>query len=158
PWGRSVESAEDACQAAEEIGFPVALKPRYGNQGRGVVTNLRCREQVAQAYKTAQKVSPHVIVENHLSGRDYRLLVVGGRLAAAALREPAQVIGDGVRTIQQLIDDANRDPSRSDGHATALSLIKIDEIASALLAEQGLTPESVPPQGVKVLIRRNANL
>src|SRR5262249_44356547 len=80
------------------------------------------------------------------------------RLAAAALREPAHVIGDGLSTIQQLIEEANRDPRRSDGHGTALSFIKIDDIASALLAEQSLTVNSVPPQGVRVLIRRNANL
>ena len=157
-WGRTVESAEDACRTAEQIGFPVALKPRYGNQGRGVITNLRSSEQVAQAYEAARKISPYLIVENHLPGRDYRLLVVGERLAAAALREPAHVIGDGLRTIQQLIDEANRDPRRSDGHATALSFIKIDDIAGALLAEQGMTVESVPQPGVKVLIRRNANL
>jgi cyanophycin synthetase len=158
PDGRPVSSAEDAWAAAEEIGPPVVIKPQYGNQGRGVATNLTSREQIHKAYAAAREISTYIVVEKYVPGLDHRLLVVGGKLAAAALREPAHVVGDGQATIAELIALANRDPRRSDGHATALSWIKIDAIGREVLAEQGFAAESVPPAGVRVLIRRNANL
>ena len=97
PWGRSVTSADDAWAAAEELGLPVVVKPgQYGNQGRGVSTNLSTREQVVAAYESAEKVSGHLMVENYLPGHDHRLLVVGGKLVAASLQELAHVVGDGV--------------------------------------------------------------
>jgi cyanophycin synthetase len=158
PEGRVVTSAEDACVAAKELNRPVVVKPQFGNHGRGVATNLTTREQVTGAYEAAIQEGDSVLVETYAAGDDYRLLVVGDRLAAAARRDPAQVVGDGLSTIRQLVDEANRDPRRSDGHATSLSLIKFDAIALAVLAEQGCTPDAVPPAGMKVLIRRNGNL
>jgi cyanophycin synthetase len=158
PIGRPVASSEDAWQAAQEIGLPVVVKPRYGNQGRGVATNLATREQVIAAWEAAREESQHVLVESFASGHDHRLLVIGGKLVAAALREPAHVVGDGQNSIASLIEIVNRDPRRSDGHATSLSFIKLDAVALAVLAEQGLTPESVPASGRKVMIRRNGNL
>jgi cyanophycin synthetase len=86
------------------------------------------------------------------------MLVVGGKLVAAARREPANVIGDGQSTVQKLIDKVNEDPRRSDGHSTSLSLIKIDAVALGVLLAQGMTPDTIPPVGKKVLVRRNANL
>jgi cyanophycin synthetase len=158
PDGRPVESADDAWEAAEDIGLPVVVKPQYGNHGRGVATNLTTRDQVVRAYAAAREEGPSVLVERYIPGVDYRLLVIGDRLVAAALREPAHVIGDGNSTIIQLIAQANTDPRRSDGHATALSYIKLDPVALGVLAEQGYTPEAIPPAGVRVLIRRNGNL
>jgi len=158
PEGCSVESAEEAWEAAEDIGLPVVVKPQYGNHGRGVATNLQTREQVVAAYNAAREEGRSIIVERHAPGDDYRMLVVGGKLVAAARREPAHVIGDGQSTVQKLIDKVNEDPRRSDGHATSLSLIKIDTVALGVLLEQGMTPDTIPPVGKKVLIRRNANL
>jgi len=158
PEGRSVSDAEDAWDAALEIGSPVVVKPQYGNQGRGVTTNLTTREQVMAAYEAAQAEGRAILVERYAPGADYRLLVIGGQFVAASRRESAQVIGDGRSTIRQLIDVVNSDPRRSDDHATALTKIKLEAIALATLAEQGFTPDSVPAEGIRVLIRRNANL
>jgi cyanophycin synthetase len=158
PDGRPVTGAEDAWQAAEEVGLPVVVKPQYGNQGRGVATNLITREQVLHAYEAARQESSYVLVERFVPGADHRLLVVGDRVVAAALREPAQVIGDGRLTVAELVAEVNKDPRRSDGHATVLSWIKLDAVGLAVLAEQGYTPVSVPPPGTRVLIRRNGNL
>jgi cyanophycin synthetase len=158
PWGRPVASADDAWAAAEEVGLPVVVKPQYGNQGRGVATDLHTREQVMAAYEAARQESEFIVVETHLQGSDYRLLVVGDTLAAASLREPAHVVGNGRSTIQELIAETNKDPRRSDGHATPLSFLKIDAVATQVLAEQGFTADSIPGPGAKVLIRRNANL
>ena len=142
--GRPVKDADDAWEAAEDIGVPVVVKPQDGNQGRGVATNLTTREQVVTAYEAARKEGESVIVEKFAPGHDYRLLVVGDRVVAAARREPAQVVGDGVHTVAQLVEQANADPRRGEHHATVLSKIKLDAIALAVLADQGLTPDSVP--------------
>jgi cyanophycin synthetase len=158
PNGRPVDDAEDAWEAAQEIGLPVVVKPQYGNQGRGVATNLTTREQVVLAYANAKEQGNSIIVERYMPGDDYRVLVIGDRVVAAARREPANVTGDGHSTIRQLVDMVNSDPRRSDDHATALTKIKLEEIAISVLAEQGLSPNSVPTAGRKVLIRRNANL
>ncbi|MBI1915875.1 MAG: cyanophycin synthetase [Planctomycetes bacterium] len=158
PEGRPVSSAEDAWEAAEELGLPVVVKPQFGNHGRGVATNLTTREQVQKAYLAALEEDEHVLVETYAPGADHRLLVIGDRLVAAALREPAQVVGDGRSTITELVAEVNRDPRRSDGHATVLSFIKLDAVSLSVLAEQGYAPDSVPSQGQRVLIRRNGNL
>jgi cyanophycin synthetase len=158
PKGRPVTSAEDAWAAACEIGGPVVIKPRDGNQGKGVAANVESREEVLAGYAAAHEVSENVMVEQYLRGQDYRLLVIGNRLVAAARREPPYVIGDGEHTILELVEEVNRDPRRSDGHATSLSKIRLDEIAHVTLAHQGLDAGSVPRKGARVLLRNNANL
>jgi cyanophycin synthetase len=158
PEGRPVVSVEDAWEVAEDIGGPVVVKPRYGNHGRGVTTNLSSREQVAAAYMLAREESRHIVVERFATGFDYRLLVVGGKLIAAARREPAQVVGDGVHTVTQLIEEVNRDPRRGDDHATVLTKIVLDPIALTTLTEQGVGPDSISAAGQIVVVRRNANL
>ena len=138
--------------------MPVVVKPQDGNQGRGVATNLSTRQQVVAAYAAARKEGESVLVEKFALGHDYRLLVVGDRVVAAARREPASVLGDGVHSVAQLVELANADPRRGEHHATVLSKIKLDAIAEAVLADQGFTPHATPPAGCVVLIRRNANL
>jgi len=112
PWGRPVESAEDAWKAAAEMGLPVVVKPQYGNHGRGVATNLTTREQVERAYAAAREEGSSIMVEQFIQGDDYRLLVIGGRLVAAALREPANVIGNGKSTITQLVTELDQGSQR----------------------------------------------
>lgn len=158
PDGRPAVDADDAWEAAREIDAPVVVKPRFGNQGRGVATNLTTRAQVTAAFANALEQGDEVVVERYAPGADYRVLVVGGKVVAASRREPAQVVGDGVRTIAQLVEEVNKDPRRADHHATALSKIVLDPIANAVLDDQGFTPDSVPAAGQTVLIRRNANL
>jgi cyanophycin synthetase len=158
PRGRTADSAEDAWAAAQELGGPVVVKPRDGSQGRGVAVNIETREQVVAAYAAAADISRDVIVERYIPGHDFRLLVVGDTLVAAARRDPPQVSGDGVHTVRELVDQVNADPLRGDGHATALTKIRIDDIALATLAKQGLQVDSVPPAGARVVLRNNANL
>ncbi len=158
PHGRSVADAEDAWKVACDIGGPVVLKPRDGNQGKGVAVNVKTREEVLAAFAAAQAISSEVLVEHYITGHDYRLLVVGNRLVAAARRAPPEVIGDGWHDIIKLIEQVNSDPRRGDGHATSLTRIRLDDIARATLAKQGYTVKSIPPKGVPVVLRNNANL
>ncbi len=158
PLGRPVDDANDAWQAAQAIGGPVVVKPRDGNQGKGVTVNIQTQEQVEAAYQNARQYRDDVMVERYLPGTDYRLLVVGKQLVAAARRDPPLVIGDGTNTVQRLVEIVNADPLRGDGHATALTKIRFDDIAVDRLREQGLTPQSVPSKGQRVVLRNNANL
>jgi cyanophycin synthetase len=158
PLGRPVTDVEDAWKVAEEVGLPVVVKPQDGNQGKGVVVNITTREQLEAAYKTASEFGDEIMVERFLPGHDFRLLVVGNQLVAAARREPPQVLGDGLHTISQLVDIVNQDPRRGSGHGTALTKVRLDDIAVARIAAEGLTPESVPAQGQRVVLRNNANL
>jgi len=136
----------------------VVVKPQDGNQGKGVAVNLVSREQIEAAYTIAFQVSDEVLVERYIPGHDYRLLVVGNKLIAAARRDPPLVVGDGVHDIRGLVERVNSDPRRGEGHATSLTRIRLDEVALARLASGGLTPESVPPKGSRVVLRNNANL
>jgi len=158
PKGRPVADAEDAWAAACELGGPIVIKPRDGHQGKGVAANVESREDVLAAYTAAHEVSPNVMVERYLSGQDYRLLVIGDRLVAAARREPPHVIGDGERSIRELVEEVNSDPQRGSGHATTLTKIRLDDIALATLAHHDLNVDSVPRRGARVLLRNNANL
>ena len=157
PTGRPVDSIDDAWAAALEIGLPVVVKPQDGNQGKGVTVNVASREHLEIAYKAADEIG-QVMVEKFLPGSDYRLLVIGDKLVAAARRDPPNVIGDGVQTVRQLVAKVNEDPKRGDGHATSLTKIRLDDIAIARLALQDLSPDSVPPKGQRVILRNNANL
>jgi cyanophycin synthetase len=157
-YGRTVADAEDAWTAALEIGVPVVVKPRDGNQGKGVAVNIETREQVLAAYAAASEISSDVMVERYIPGYDFRLLVVGKKLVAAARRDPPQVIGDGVHSIRELVEQVNSNPQRSTGHATSLTKIRFDDIALATLANHAYTADSVPPQGARVILRNNANL
>ncbi len=158
PLGRPVDDADEAWRAACEIGVPVVVKPRDGNQGKGVAVGLNTRGEVRAAWKVASDYGGEVIVEKYLPGQDFRMLVVGDRLVAAARRDPPLVVGDGVHTIRELVDQVNADPLRGDGHGTVLTRIPLDDIALAKLARDGYTPESVPAAGTRVVLRNNGNL
>lgn len=158
PTGRPVVSEADAWAAACEIGGPIVIKPQDGNQGKGVSVNLVSREQIESAYAVAAEVSEEILVERYILGHDYRMLVIGNKLVAAARRAPPQVVGDGVHTIRHLVDQVNADPRRGNGHAMPLTRISFDETALSHLATQEFTAESIPAHGECVTLRNNANL
>ncbi|MFM9437175.1 cyanophycin synthetase [Janthinobacterium sp. CG_23.3] len=158
PLGRVVADADDAWAAACEIGLPVVIKPKDGNQGKGVTVNVTTREQLTAGYHAACEFRDDILVERYLPGNDFRLLVVGNKLVAAARRDPPQVVGDGLHSVRELVEQVNLDPRRGSGHATSLTKIRFDDIALASLAKQGYLADSVPPAGQRVILRNNANL
>ncbi|MDP2829752.1 MAG: cyanophycin synthetase [Sulfuricellaceae bacterium] len=158
PQGCSVTDAEAGWTCASGLGGAVVVKPRDGNQGKGVTVNVVNREQFMIAYAAAAEISEDVMIERYMPGHDHRFLIVGKTLVAAARREPPHVIGDGAHTVRELVDQVNSDPRRGEGHATTLTKIRFDDIALARLAVQDLSAESIPPKGARVVLRSNANL
>jgi cyanophycin synthetase len=164
PEGRVVDSAADAWDAAQDIGLPVVVKPSDGNHGRGVATNLHTQAEIEAAYELADREGSEVIVERFILGHEHRLLIVGGKLAAAARGETASVVADGKSTIAELINtQINSDPRRGAGEEFPLNLLLIDEaddpgVVLLELSRQGYTPESVPPAGKEILVQRHGNV
>jgi len=158
PEGREVSDADDACEAAEDIGYPVVVKPTDGNHGRGVFIDLMKPEDVRKAYAIAIEEGSGVLVERSIQGIEHRLLVVGGKLVAANRSDLITITGDGQSTVQQLIDSqVNIDPRRGTSELHPLSIIRIDTAARIELERQGLDGDSVPAKDRVVLIQRNAN-
>jgi cyanophycin synthetase len=147
-----------AVRAAERIGYPVVVKPVDGNHGRGVTLDLESEDAVREAYKRARAQGRGVVVESMIRGSDHRMLVVNGRLVAAAKRVPAHVVGDGEHTIAELVEIENADPRRGAGHENVLTRIEVDDGSRALLASRGLSETSVPAAGETVYLKRTANL
>ncbi len=163
PEGQLVDSAEAAWDVAQEIGLPVVVKPYDGNRGRGVSLDLESREAVEAAWHAARQESKWVLVERFVRGEEHRLLVVGNRVIAATRGETVSVTGDGVSTIEQLVDSqVNNDPRRGDIEIYPLDTIRFhgpDHLIHLLeIRRQGLEPDSIPTQGQRVIVQRNGNL
>ena len=144
PLGRSVTSAEEAWEAAQELGGPVVVKPRDGSQGRGVAVNIETRERVIQAFEVAEEIrkSSSSATSPAMTSACWWWRQPGRGLAPRS----AAVTGDGRHTIRQLVEQVNADPLRGDGHATSLTKIRFDDIALATLKKQGYDADSVPPR------------
>jgi cyanophycin synthetase len=157
PAGETVTTLAQAQRVARRIGT-VTIKPLDANQGKGVTTTCSSPEEVERAFEFARKYGRHVIVEEYLRGRDYRVLVTGKKVAAASWRRPPHVTGSGIHSIRELVEIENRNPARGDGHTNILTKIPLDEIALQVLAKQGYDFDSIPPEGESVDLRGNANL
>jgi len=158
PAGRVVRSEEEAVAAYRALGGPCAIKPLDANQGRGVSLALDSEADIRRAFKIAKAIRGRVLVERHVTGRNYRVLVVNGELVAAAERQPAHVVGDGRRTIAELIATENENPARRTGHSGALSTIEIDEVVQARLAKVGRTLGDRLANGERYDLRESVNL
>jgi cyanophycin synthetase len=161
PEGRIVKSAEDAWEAAEDIGLPVAVKPIDANHARGVSLELTSREQVEAAYALALTEGSEVLVERSIPGVEHRMLVVGKRLVAASRGETAWVTGDGKSNIVELIESQiNSDPRCGEDEAFPLEPVRLEREPAVMLElqRQGFGPDSIPPIGKRVLIIRYGNL
>lgn len=161
PEGQVVQSAEEAWEAAEDIGLPVVVKPSDANHGRGVSLELNTREEVIAAFAVAEPEGSDVMVERFVRGSEHRLLVVGGQVVAAARGEIITVTGDGQQTVAELIDSQlNSDPRRGAEEEYPLDVIVLETDAKLQLElqRQKLDGASVPAAGRVVTIQRNGNL
>jgi cyanophycin synthetase len=160
PRSEVVDDADAAVSAARRLGYPCVVKPLDGNHGRGVALDLRSEEAVREAFDAARREtrSGHVVVETYLTGNDYRVLVIGGRVAAVAQRVPASVTGDGTHTVRELVDVANQDPRRGIGHEKVLTRINMNAAAEQLVRDQGFEPDEVAPDGAFIKLALTGNM
>ena len=158
PRGLVAETADEAIAAFSEIGGAVAVKPLDGHQGKGVSLNLTTEIEVLEAFRIAQAYGRDVLVEEMYAGRDYRVLIVGGKLVAASERVPCHVVGDGSHTLGELIEIENLNPLRGEGHDKVLTKIKVDQVMLSHLLKHGLSFEQVPAAGERVFLRETGNL
>lgn len=158
PRHRIAHSADEAAEIAQQLGLPLVTKPIDVSHGRGVSLNLTSLEQVRQGYEIASAYNARVLVETHLPGKDYRVLVINNEVVAVAERVPAHVVGDGVHTIAQLVDITNKDPRRGFGHEKVLTRIRITHQSARLLEQAGYTLDTVLAAGEVFFLASTANL
>ena len=149
---------EDLQKTIDEIGYPIVIKPLDGNHGKGASINVKNWEDARAGLEFAKTYSRRVIVEKFITGFDFRVLVIDNKLVAAAKRIPAHVIGNGVDSIQTLIDITNQDPRRGYGHENVLTEITVDRDTLDLLEKLEYTLETVLKSGETVYLKSTANL
>lgn len=154
---RRERSLEEACRY---VGYPLVIKPVDGNHGRGITVDIQNYEDALKAFNNAKESSRSgaIIVEKFITGEDYRLLVINNKLVAGAKRTPAHVIGNGKSTVQELIDEVNKDPRRGYGHENVLTQITVNELTKNIIKDAGYTLESVLPEGERLILKDTANL
>ena len=154
---RRESSLEEACRY---VGFPLVVKPVDGNHGRGITVNIKNYDDALIAFRSAKESSKSgaIIIEKYIVGDGYRLLVINNKLVAAAVRTPAHVIGDGKSTIQQLIDEVNKDPRRGYGHENVLTQITVNDLTLSIIKANGYTLNSVLEKDKRLLLKDTANL
>lgn len=149
---------KDLEEVIKKIGYPIVIKPLDGNHGKGASINVKTWEEAVDGLAYAKKYSHRVIVEKFITGYDFRVLIIDNKLVAAAKREPAHVIGDGIKSIQQLINETNLDPRRGYGHENVLTQIDVDRDTTDLLEKLGYTLETIPKKDEVVYLKSTANL
>lgn len=158
PPGDVACTEEEAVSIAEQLGYPLVIKPYDGNQGKGVTTHINNEELLRSAFRLANSYTSRVMVEKQIHGKDYRILVVGNKVSAAAERKPPHIIGDGIHSIEELVDRENQHPDRGMGHEKPLTRIKLDEVSREWLDRSALNEDSIPLQGELIILRENGNL
>lgn len=156
--GVTIADPNGVRDAVRHVGFPLVFKPLDGNHGKGATINVQTMEEAEAAFEYAQKYSRRVIIERFITGYDFRILVIDHKMVAAALRVPAHITGNGLNTVQELIDIENQDPRRGYGHENVLTEITVDRDTLDLLAKNNYTLESVIPDGEIVYLKSTANL
>jgi cyanophycin synthetase len=156
--GVCIASADEVNDAVQKIGFPLVFKPLDGNHGKGASINVKTLEEAHIAFDHAKKYSRKIIVEKFISGFDFRVLVIDNKFIAAALRQPAHVVGDGKLSIQELIEKENKDPRRGYGHENVLTEISIDKETLDQLAKLDYTLETVLKKDELCYLKGTANL
>ncbi len=156
--GGLVNNTLDLLLKAESLGYPIVLKPRYGNQGAGVIVNIQNEIEALKAYESLSSEYKSIIVERFIAGRDYRACVINGKLVACAERIPPFVIGDGVKTVEELIEEVNDNPLRGEDHEKPLTRIKTDKELMHYLKKQKAELTTILKAGERLILRENANL
>ena len=158
PHGRIIMKEEELKDAAEELGYPLVIKPSDANHGKGVTTNLYDYDSCVTAFMFAKQFANTVIIEQYIEGDDYRILLINKKFVAAAKRSPAHVTGDGIHTIERLITMENTNGLRGNGHSNVLTKIPLDETTVSNVREAGYAMDHVLAEGQVLYVRKTANL
>lgn len=161
PEGLTVDSVEQAESEYKRFeGESIVVKPKSTNFGKGVtiLKNVRSRDSYMDAVRLAFDEDDAVLVETFVPGREYRFLVIGDETAAVLYRVPANVEGDGQRTIEELVREKNHDPLRGTGYVTPLEKIRLGDVERKYLEQRGMTFDTVPKKGEIVFLRENSNI
>lgn len=153
-----VTDAVQAVQAAARLGYPVVVKPVDLDGGLGVAAGLDDEQELSEAFSAAKQHTGQVLIEKHIHGKDYRLVVFQGELIWTIERVPAGVWSDGQHTVSELVDRVNADRRRGIGPHSPLKKLTLDDEGLTLLQKQGFTARSVPQKGQFVRLRRVANV
>lgn len=161
PDGITVTSKEEADQRWEDfIDQDIVVKPQNTNFGIGItiLTSNRLKERYMNAIEQALEHDPTAIIEEFVPGKEYRFLVIGEEVAAILHRIPANVKGDGIHTINELVQEKNKNPLRGEGYHTPFEKIRLGRIEKDFLASQGRTIEDIPNVGETIYLRKNSNI
>jgi cyanophycin synthetase len=158
PEGKVCVNEEQMLQTIKNLGFPIVIKPLDGNHGKGATINITDLQEARSAFMHAKEYGEQVIVEKFIVGSDFRILVVNHKVVAAAKRIPAHVIGNGINSIMELIEQVNADPRRGEGHDNVLTKIVVDIDTIGILEKNNLTLESIPLKNVFIQLKSTANL
>lgn len=158
PRGEVVTSEKEAIKVADDIGYPVVIKPVKGNHGEGVFVDVKNPDELSEAFSLAKEYDSYLLVERYLVGNDYRALIVNNEVVALSKKIPAHVKGDGSSTVKELVKLTNQDPKRGDDHENILTKIKLNEEALLNLEHQGLTPDYIPGEDEIVWLTKTSNI
>lgn len=161
PGGISVKNIEEAVERFSEFkGKDIVVKPKSTNFGKGVfiLKNIQALEEYKKAVEQALSYDSIVLIEEFIAGKEYRFLVIGDEVAGVLHRVPANVVGDGERTIEQLVNEKNKDPLRGQGYVTPLEKIKLSNVEKEYLALQGKDINYIPKREELVYLRENSNI
>ena len=156
--GAKVYNVISLLKEADRIGYPLVLKPQYGSKGRGVIVGIKNEKELIMSYQKLINEFNDIIIEKHWEGDDYRVCVVNNKVVAVSLRIPPYVIGDGIKSVEELIDELNSHEYRGEGHEKPLTKVKKDDMLINFINEQGYTLDSILKNDEKLLLRKNANL
>jgi D-alanine-D-alanine ligase-like ATP-grasp enzyme len=159
---RASQPEIDWLKVFHDLQTPLVVKPTHGSHGDKVFMNISSEVEYLDAVKKCFDNPlgdlPGVIVEEQFDGTEYRIVATRDDALAIVCRLPANVIGDGVQTISELIQLKNSDPRRSDKPSAALRKIAIDDALNAKLLQQNLSLDSVPELGLRIFLRSNSNI
>ncbi|WP_433285225.1 N-acetylglutaminylglutamine synthetase [Micromonospora sp. CA-244673] len=154
PRGRTATGDADDLAFLADVG-PVVVKPARGEQGNGITVGVRTPEALTAAVELARRFCPDVLIEELREGEDLRVIVIDHEVVAAAVRRPAQITGDGVHDVTELIERQSRRRAAATGGE---SRIPIDDMTREVVAEAGHRMHDVLPEGQVLAVRRTANL
>ena len=161
PRGEEFNTIEEAkIKAHKYINKPIVIKPKSTNFGIGINifpegANL---EDIIHAFEIAFKNDTTVLIEEFIKGKEYRFLVINDEVVGILHRVPANIIGDGGKSIKELVEVKNQDPLRGKGYVTPLEKIRLEENAELFLKQQGKNFDYIPKKDEIVYLRENSNI